>query len=107
MFCNCTTTYYHYHYLYVPPQLYTCPQVHNRLEYLKQLISSLSASRGIERTLLVFSHDFWDESVNELVASVDFAMTLQIFYPYSIQTHPDAFPGESPEDCPRDAKKEQ
>ncbi len=82
-------------------------QVHNRLQYLQQLITSLSKARGIERTLLVFSHDFWDEGVNRLVASVDFAMAMQIFYPYSMQTHPGEFPGETPGDCPRDAKREQ
>ena len=29
---------------------------------------------------------------------------MQIFYPYSLQTHPHTFPGESPQDCPRDFK---
>jgi alpha-1,6-mannosyl-glycoprotein beta-1,2-N-acetylglucosaminyltransferase len=82
-------------------------QVHNRLQYLRQLIVSLSQARDIEKTLIVFSHDFWDAEMNRLVASVDFAMTLQIFYPYSIQTHPNEFPGQSEQDCPRDAKKKQ
>lgn len=36
---------------------------------------------------------------------IDFCKTMQIFYPYSIQTHPVSFPGESPEDCPRDITK--
>ncbi len=82
-------------------------QVHNRLQYLRQLIVSLSQARDIERTLIVFSHDFWDPEINRLVASVDFAMTTQIFYPYSIQTHPGDFPGESKSDCPRNMKKRQ
>uniref|UniRef100_A0A182STR9 Alpha-1,6-mannosyl-glycoprotein 2-beta-N-acetylglucosaminyltransferase n=1 Tax=Anopheles maculatus TaxID=74869 RepID=A0A182STR9_9DIPT len=30
-----------------------------------------------------------------------------IFYPFSIQTHPNEFPGADPGDCPRDIKKEQ
>ena len=81
-------------------------QVHNRLHYLKQLIVSLSTSRDIDKTLLIFSHDFWDPQINELVNSIDFAKVLQIFYPYSIQTHPKEFPGESPNDCPRDTTKE-
>ena len=29
---------------------------------------------------------------------------MQIFYPFSLQTHPNTFPGESPQDCPRDVK---
>lgn len=82
-------------------------QVHNRLQYLRQLIQSLSQAKDIERTLLIFSHDYWDPAINTLVASVDFAKCIQIFYPYSIQTHPHEFPGESPNDCPRDAKPEQ
>jgi len=64
-------------------------------------------AKDIDRTLIIFSHDIWDDEVNELINSVDFAKTLQIFYPYSIQTHTNAFPGESPNDCPRNAKKDQ
>ena len=62
---------------------------------------------GIDKTLLIFSHDFWDESINDLVNSVDFAKAMQIFYPFSIQTHPHEFPGESANDCPRNAKRDQ
>ena len=64
-------------------------------------------ARDINRTLLIFSHDYWDDQLNELVESIHFANTLQIFYPYSIQTHIDTFPGDSPNDCPRNTKKEQ
>ena len=42
-------------------------QVHNREGYLRQLVNSLSAARNIENTLLVFSHDVWDEQINTLV----------------------------------------
>ena len=35
-----------------------------------------------------------------MVRSIKFAKVLQIFYPYSIQTHPNTFPGDSPNDCP-------
>jgi alpha-1,6-mannosyl-glycoprotein beta-1,2-N-acetylglucosaminyltransferase len=82
-------------------------QVHNRIQYLRQLIISFSQAKDIDRTLIIFSHDIWDDEVNELINSVDFAKTLQIFYPCSIQTHTNAFPGESPNDCPRNAKKDQ
>lgn len=68
---------------------------------------SLAQARDISQALIVFSHDYYDEDINNLVQSVDFCKVIQIFYPYSIQTHPHEFPGEDPNDCPRDVKKEQ
>lgn len=82
-------------------------QVHTRITYLRHLIVSLAQARDIAKTLLVFSHDFYDEDINDLVQSIDFCKVLQIFYPYSIQTHPHEYPGVDPGDCPRDIKKEQ
>lgn len=82
-------------------------QVHTRLVYLRHLIVSLAQARDIDTTLLIFSHDFYHEEINELVQSIDFAKVMQIFYPFSIQTHPNEFPGESPNDCPRDITIEQ
>ncbi|KAF5278706.1 hypothetical protein FQA39_LY18366 [Lamprigera yunnana] len=82
-------------------------QVHDRITYLRHLIVSLAQSRDISQVLLVFSHDFYDEDINSLIQSVDFCKVIQIFYPYSIQTHPKEFPGEDPLDCPRDTKYEQ
>ncbi|VVC87648.1 unnamed protein product [Leptidea sinapis] len=82
-------------------------QVHTRLTYLRHLIVSLAQARDIDRTLLVFSHDYYDEEINSLVRSIDFTKVIQIFYPYSIQTHPNEFPGVDPNDCPRDAKLEE
>ena len=64
-------------------------------------------AKDIDRPLIIFSHDVWDEEVNQLINSIDFAKILQIFYPYSIQTHGNTFPGESTNDCPRNAKKDQ
>jgi len=78
-------------------------QVHDRIKYLRHLIRSLSLAGGIDQTLLIFSHDVWDEQLNYLVRSIDFAKVLQIFYPFSLQTHEHTFPGESHRDCPRDA----
>lgn len=80
-------------------------QVHDRIEYLRQLIVSLSGARGIHKCLIIFSHDVWDDQINKLVRSIDYAMVMQIFYPFSLQTHPYSFPGESSRDCPRNAKK--
>ncbi|VVC24498.1 Hypothetical protein CINCED_3A011678 [Cinara cedri] len=82
-------------------------QVHTRIMYLRHTIVSLARARGIENALLIFSHDHYDEQINELIQMIDFCKTMQIFYPYSIQTHPDSFPGESPDDCPRDIPKSE
>uniref|UniRef100_A0A0K8TSY9 Alpha-1,6-mannosyl-glycoprotein 2-beta-N-acetylglucosaminyltransferase n=1 Tax=Tabanus bromius TaxID=304241 RepID=A0A0K8TSY9_TABBR len=82
-------------------------QVHTRITYLRHLIVSLAQAKDISRALLVFSHDFYDEDINDLVQSIDFCKVMQIFYPYSIQTHPNEFPGVDPDDCPRDIKKDQ
>ncbi|XP_014209608.1 alpha-1,6-mannosyl-glycoprotein 2-beta-N-acetylglucosaminyltransferase [Copidosoma floridanum] len=82
-------------------------QVHDRLNYLRHLIISLAQAKGIEEVLLVFSHDVWNPDINYLVQNVDFCRVMQIFYPHSIQTHPHSFPGESPNDCPRNIGKEQ
>uniref|UniRef100_A0A182W371 Alpha-1,6-mannosyl-glycoprotein 2-beta-N-acetylglucosaminyltransferase n=1 Tax=Anopheles minimus TaxID=112268 RepID=A0A182W371_9DIPT len=82
-------------------------QVHKRITYLRHLIVSLAQARDISRTLLVFSHDHYDDDINDLVQSIDFCKVIQIFYPFSIQTHPNEFPGADPGDCPRDIKKEQ
>ncbi|XP_049696153.1 alpha-1,6-mannosyl-glycoprotein 2-beta-N-acetylglucosaminyltransferase isoform X2 [Helicoverpa armigera] len=82
-------------------------QVHTRLTYLRHLIVSLAQAKEIDRTLLIFSHDYYDEEINNLVRSIDFTKVMQIFYPYSIQTHPHEFPGMDPNDCPRDTKFEQ
>ncbi|XP_032672720.1 alpha-1,6-mannosyl-glycoprotein 2-beta-N-acetylglucosaminyltransferase isoform X1 [Odontomachus brunneus] len=82
-------------------------QVHTRLTYLRHLIVSLAQAKDIEQALLVFSHDIWHPDINYLVQSVDFCRVMQIFYPHSIQTHPHTFPGEGPNDCPRNIRKEQ
>ncbi|KAF9410209.1 hypothetical protein HW555_010646 [Spodoptera exigua] len=82
-------------------------QVHTRLTYLRHLIVSLAQAKEIDKTLLIFSHDYYDEEINSLVRSIDFTKVMQIFYPYSIQTHPHEFPGMDPNDCPRDTKFEQ
>ncbi|XP_070490725.1 alpha-1,6-mannosyl-glycoprotein 2-beta-N-acetylglucosaminyltransferase isoform X1 [Chironomus tepperi] len=82
-------------------------QVHKRITYLRHLIVSLAQAKDISKTLLIFSHDFYDEEINDLVQSIDFCKVMQIFYPFSIQTHPNEFPGTDPKDCKRDMKKEQ
>ncbi|XP_061757291.1 alpha-1,6-mannosyl-glycoprotein 2-beta-N-acetylglucosaminyltransferase [Nerophis ophidion] len=80
-------------------------QVHNRPDYLKLLVESLRKARGVEGILLIFSHDYWSAEINKVVSSVDFCQVLQIFFPFSIQLYPQEFPGNDPNDCPRDIPK--
>lgn len=47
-------------------------QVHNRLEYLRHLIVSLAQARDIDSVLLIFSHDYYDEDINQLITTIDF-----------------------------------
>jgi alpha-1,6-mannosyl-glycoprotein beta-1,2-N-acetylglucosaminyltransferase len=80
-------------------------QVHSRAEYLKHLIVSFAASRDIKDALVIFSHDLYDAEINELISRIDFCRYAQIYFPLSIQTHPDSFPGDDPRDCPPDMKR--
>ena len=82
-------------------------QVHNRARYLEGLIKSLSTVRGINNSLLIFSHDVYDEGINHMIAGITFCPVVQIFYPFSIQLFPDSFPGSDPHDCPRDMSPEK
>jgi len=47
-------------------------QVHNRTEYLRHLVSSLRKAVDIDHALLVFSHDFYSDELNDIVASINF-----------------------------------
>lgn len=89
-----------------PDDIVVVVQVHTRVHYLRKLINSLQRAKDIEKVLLIFSHDVFDPEINSVVQSVDFCKVLQIFYPFSIQLHPDIFPGQDPKDCQRDMKKE-
>lgn len=84
-------------------------QVHTRIEYLKVLVDQLSKVKGIEDALVIFSHDVFLPQVNENIQRINFTRIMQIFYPYSIQTYPDKFPGPSGTDKvhKRDARMSQ
>lgn len=47
-------------------------QVHTRLVYLKRFIQMLQNVEKINETLVVFSHDFIDSDINELVTNIAF-----------------------------------
>lgn len=46
--------------------------VHKRLEYLQYLIQSLSRATDIGDALLVFSHDYYSEEINDVIRAIDF-----------------------------------
>ncbi|XP_019406724.1 PREDICTED: alpha-1,6-mannosyl-glycoprotein 2-beta-N-acetylglucosaminyltransferase [Crocodylus porosus] len=77
-------------------------QVHARAEHLRLLLGSLRRARGVERALLVLSHDVWSAELEALARAVDFCAVLQVFFPFSLQLYPHEFPGRDPRDCPRD-----
>lgn len=80
-------------------------QVHKRANYLSKLLQSLREANGISDALLIVSHDYYSNEINNIVHNVDFCQVLQIFFPYSEQLNPDKFPGSDPNDCPRDLSK--
>lgn len=47
-------------------------QVHNRDQYLQALVDSLRNVRGIEKSLVIFSHDVFDLRINAIVEQIDF-----------------------------------
>ncbi|KAH8870451.1 Alpha-1,6-mannosyl-glycoprotein 2-beta-N-acetylglucosaminyltransferase [Schistosoma japonicum] len=74
-------------------------KVHNRSLELSLLIESLRRTSGIEKALVIFSHDVYSDELNNLIGSIRFTRTAQIFYPHSIQIFPNSFPGTDPRDC--------
>ncbi|PQQ20751.1 alpha-1 6-mannosyl-glycoprotein 2-beta-N-acetylglucosaminyltransferase [Prunus yedoensis var. nudiflora] len=73
--------------------------VHNRPQYLKVAVDSLSRVVGINGTLLIVSHDGYFEEMNKIVEGIRFCQVKQIFAPYSPHVYPNSFPGVSPTDC--------
>ncbi|CAN6707958.1 unnamed protein product [Malus baccata var. baccata] len=73
--------------------------VHNRPQYLKVAVDSLSRVVGINETLLIVSHDGYFEEMNKVVEGVRFCQVKQIFAPYSPHVFLNSFPGVSPTDC--------
>lgn len=53
-------------------------QVHKRIEYLRHLIASLAQAKDISETLLIFSHDHYDENINDLIQKIEYCKVLQV-----------------------------
>lgn len=73
--------------------------VHNRPQYLRVVVQSLSQVVGISETLLIVSHDGYFEEMNKIVEGIEFCQVKQIFASYSPHVFPNSFPGISATDC--------
>ncbi|KAK3784890.1 hypothetical protein RRG08_056845 [Elysia crispata] len=80
-------------------------QTHNRPEHLRMLLDSMRKVKDISKVLLIVSHDVYSHQLNDLVEAVEFCPMMQIFFPFSQQIYSKEFPGEHPNDCPRNAKR--
>ena len=89
------------------PRLVLVIQVHDRLEYLKQLFVSLEVNELIRDTLIITSHDLYTDEIHQFVSSVSFTRVIPIYYPYSQQIYSDIFPGRDPNDCPKSTKRKE
>ncbi|KAL5700006.1 alpha-1,6-mannosyl-glycoprotein 2-beta-N-acetylglucosaminyltransferase [Ranunculus cassubicifolius] len=73
--------------------------VHNRPQYLRVVVESLSRVKGIGETLLIISHDGYFAEMNKIIEGIRFCQVKQIFAPYSPHLFSNSFPGVSPGDC--------
>ncbi|XP_047941165.1 alpha-1,6-mannosyl-glycoprotein 2-beta-N-acetylglucosaminyltransferase [Salvia hispanica] len=73
--------------------------VHNRPQYLRVAVDSLSKVKGISETLLIVSHDGYFDEMNKVVEGIKFCQVKQIFAPFSPHLFLDGFPGVSSSDC--------
>ena len=90
---------------HTPESVIIVVQVHNRPQYFQELINSLRKVRNIDKATLVVSMDKFSKPMEDIISSIDFCRFMVIFFPFSMQLFPDSFPGESPNDCPRDLSK--
>lgn len=89
------------------PRLVLVIQVHDRLEYLKQLFNSLEQNELIQSTLIITSHDLYTYEIHRFVTSINFTRVIPIYYPYSQQIYTDTFPGRDPNDCPKSILRQE
>lgn len=74
-------------------------QCHSNVYYLRTLLEALKKAVFINSAFLIFSHDHYSYQINKLIKTINFAKYIQIFYPYSLQLHPNVFPGSEPKSC--------
>ncbi|KAJ0176908.1 hypothetical protein K1T71_006917 [Dendrolimus kikuchii] len=81
-------------------------QVHTSILRLQYLIASLEQVPYIDSVLIIFSHSYYHEDINDLIRSITFCRVLQVFYPHSLQLNPHKFPGIDPDDCGNKTQRE-
>ncbi len=47
-------------------------QVHDRVKYLELLVNSLGAATGIDKAIVIFSHDFHSPEINAIIRKITF-----------------------------------
>lgn len=62
-------------------------QVHNRGQYLLALIESLRKVKGIEKCLVIFSHDLFDTRINTIVENINFCKVSAFISQFVLQTN--------------------
>ena len=62
-------------------------QIHSRSSYLHELIKSLSSVKGIQETLVVFSHDDVNTEMNEIIKNITFVAVNLNFFFYFLKTY--------------------
>lgn len=79
-------------------------QIHRDTEILllNALLDCLKNCLGVTNSLLIFSVDFYDDEINELIEGVHFAKYMKIYYPYSTKLYPYDFPGPDTKFCIND-----
>lgn len=82
-------------------------QTHDRVNYLTQLLLSLSNVVGVEHALLIVSHDYYSTEMDQLMSTVRFCPFLQIFFPYASAWFNRTYPADDINDCPRDMTREK
>lgn len=57
--------------------------MHNRVQYFRVNVESLSKVKGISETLLIVNHDGYFEERNKTMDDIKFGQVKQVFFPYS------------------------
>lgn len=55
-------------------------------EELAKLLKSLEKSKNIEKSLIIFSHEYYQEKVDYLIQGINFAKYDQLYFQYGIQS---------------------
>ena len=76
-------------------------QVHNRLDLLRELLTSVSLMKGAEQSLLIISMDTKEDKIINEIEQFNHCATMVIYHPYSMQFFNDQYPATDRRDCTR------